>query len=111
MMTDEKRRADRVSLVLEVSWEGSGNKSSARTTDISATGCFIDTLGQAEVNDILNLRFKPPDGDYIALEGKVIYQQPGVGFGVRFTRMSDPDRRRLETILTPESNLSNPSDF
>jgi hypothetical protein len=111
MMTDEKRRADRVPLVLEVSWEGSGNKSSARTTDISATGCFIDTLGQAGVNDILNLRFKPPDGNYISVEGKVIYQQAGVGFGVRFTRMSDPDRRHLEAILSPESDPSDPTDF
>ena len=110
-MTDEKRKADRVPLVLEVSWEGSGNKSSARTTDISATGCFIDTLGQVGVNDILNLKFKPPDGDYISVEGKVIYQQVGVGFGVRFTRMADSDRRRLEAILNPESTQSNPTDF
>jgi hypothetical protein len=106
MMTDEKRKNDRVPLVLEVSWEGSGNKSSARTTDISATGCFIDTLGQVGVNDILNLRFKPPVGDFIAVEGKVMYQQNGVGFGVRFTRMADADRRRLESILNPEAPKS-----
>ena len=110
-MTDEKRKHGRVPLVLEVSWEGSGNKSSARTTDISATGCFIDTLGQVGINDILDLRFKPPAGDFISVEGKVMYQQPGVGFGVRFTRMSDADRRRLDSILNPDANASNSADY
>ena len=110
-MTDEKRKHDRVPVVLEVSWEGSGNKSSARTTDISATGCYIDSLAQVGVNDILNLKFKPPDAEDISVEAKVMYQQVGVGFGVRFTRMSDPDRRRLEAILNPEPTTSKSSDF
>jgi hypothetical protein len=111
MMTDEKRKSDRLPLVLEVSWEGSGSKSVARTTDISATGCFVDTLGQVGAGDILNLRFKPPDGNYISLEGKVVYQQPGVGFGVRFTRMADSDRRHLEAILNPEPTDSDSTNF
>lgn len=111
MMTDEKRKHDRIALVMEASWEGSGTKSVARTTDISLTGCFIDTLGQVGVGDILNLRFTPPGGDYIAVEGKVMYQQNGVGFGVRFTRMSDSDRRRLESILNPEADASNSTQY
>ncbi|HEV7746249.1 MAG TPA: PilZ domain-containing protein [Pyrinomonadaceae bacterium] len=110
-MTDEKRKHDRVALVMEASWEGSGTKSVARTTDISLTGCFIDTLGQVGVGDVLNLRFTPPGGDYIAVEGKVMYQQNGVGFGVRFTRMADADRRRLESILNPEADPSKSSDY
>lgn len=110
-MTDEKRKHGRLSLVMEASWEGSGSKSVARTTDISLTGCFIDTLGQVGVGDILNLRFKPPGGDSISVEGKVMYHQVGVGFGVRFTRMSDPDRRRLEAILNPQSTAPEPADF
>ena len=102
-MTDEKRRHGRIPLVMEASWDGSGSKSVARTTDISVTGCFIDTLGQVGVGDTLNLRFKPPDGEYISVQGKVMYQQTGLGFGVRFTKISDSDRLRLDAILNAEA--------
>lgn len=110
-MTDEKRKHDRIALVMEASWEGSGTKSVARTTDISLTGCFVDTLGQVGVGDVLNLRFTSPGGDHISVEGKVMYHQNGVGFGVRFTRMSDADRRRLESILNPQANPSSSSQY
>ena len=99
MMTDEKRKHGRLPLVMEVSWEGSGNKSLARTTDISETGCFVDTLGPVEVGETLNINFVSPDGKGISVQGRVMYQQTGVGFGVRFTKVSDADRLRLAAIL------------
>jgi Tfp pilus assembly protein PilZ len=98
-MTDEKRRHGRVPLVMEVTWEGSGLKSSARTTDISVTGCFIDTLGQASVGETLNLQFKLNESESISVQGKVMYHQPGVGFGVLFTKISDDERFRLDALL------------
>ena len=98
-MTDEKRRHGRQPLVMEASWEGSGIKSRARTVDISATGCFIDTLGSVEVGDALNLKLTLHDGEYFSMQGVVMYRMPSLGFGVRFTRISDADRLRLDTLL------------
>jgi hypothetical protein len=92
MMTDEKRKHGRIPLVMEASWEGSGSRSLSRTTDISATGCFIDAQGSVEVGDILNINLIPADGQRISVQG-------GVGFGVRFTKISDSDRLRLDAIL------------
>ncbi len=74
MMTDEKRKHGRLPLVMEVSWEGSGNKSLARTTDISETGCFVDTLGPVGVGDTLNINLIAPDGKGISVQGQVMYQ-------------------------------------
>ena len=98
-MTDEKRKPGRQPLVMEASWDGSGIKSRVRTVDISATGCFIDTLGQVEVGETLNLKLTLPDGEYISVQGVVKYQMPSLGFGVRFTRISDSDRLRLDALL------------
>ena len=98
-MTDEKRKHGRQPLVMEASWEGSGIKSRARTVDISATGCFIDTLGQVEVGETLNLKLTFRDGEHISVQGVVKYQMPSLGFGVRFTRISDSDRLRLDAFL------------
>ena len=101
-MTEEKRRYGRLPLVIETSWEGSGIKASARTTDISATGCFVDTLGPAEVGDTVNLKLTLRNGEHVMVEGEVMYQMPRVGFGVRFTNITDSDRLRLESILSTE---------
>ena len=98
-MTDEKRRHGRQPLVMEASWDGSGIKSRARTVDISATGCFIDTLAQVELGETLSLKLTLPDGEYISVQGVVKYQMPSLGFGVRFTRISDSDRLRLDALL------------
>jgi hypothetical protein len=99
-MTEEKRKHERLPLVMEASWEGSGSKSLARTVDISATGCFIDTLGPVEVGETLNLRLTLPDGEYIAVQSVVMYRMPSLGFGVRFTGISDSDRLRLDALLS-----------
>ena len=98
-MTDEKRKHGRQPLVMEASWDGSGSKSLARTVDVSATGCFIDTLALVELGETLDLRLTLPDGEYISVQGVVIYQMPSLGFGVRFIRISDSDRLRLDALL------------
>ena len=83
---------------MEASWEGFGSKSLARTVDISATGCFIDTLAPVEVGETLDLRLTH-DGEYFSMQGVVMYRMPSLGFGVRFTRISDSDRLRLDALL------------
>src|SRR4029077_14191737 len=102
-MADEKRKLERLLLVMEASWEGSGSKSLARTVDISARGCFIDTLGEVEVGETVNLRLALHDGEYISVQGVVRYRMPSLGFGVEFTRMSQSDRLRLEALLNMEA--------
>jgi len=97
-MTDEKRKHGRQSLVMEASWEGSGIKSRARTVDISATGCFIDTLAEVEIGETLNLKLTL-HGQYISMQAVVKYRMPSLGFGVRFTKISDSDRLRLDALL------------
>jgi len=102
-MTDEKRKRERLPLVIEATWEGSTSKSLARTVDISATGCFIDTMGPVEVGELLNLRLTLPDGEYISVQGVVMYNMPSVGCGVQFTQISDSDRLRLDALVDTEA--------
>jgi hypothetical protein len=102
-MTEEKRKHGRVPLVMEASWDGSGSRSSARTVDISASGCFIDTLGIVEVGETLNLRLTLNETEYISVQGEVVYRMPGLGFGVQFTKVSDSDQLRLDALLNMEA--------
>lgn len=84
---------------MAVLWDGATGNSQARTTDISEGGCFIDTMGQVAVGEMLHLKFMPPDGEYIAVEGAVVYELTPSGFAVRFTKISDSDRKRLEALI------------
>ena len=101
-MIVEKRKHGRIPLVLDASWDEFGSNSRGRTTDISVTGCFIDTLVQMSVGETLDFKIRMPDGTRISVDGEVMYQQQGLGFGVRFTKISDADRLRLDTILNAE---------
>ena len=101
-MSDEKRKHERVPVVLEVNWDGGTRTSGARTTDISEGGCFIDTMGHAPVGETIDFKLLLPDGEWIVVRGVVVYELPRTGFGVRFTHISASDRERLQALLKIE---------
>lgn len=101
-MTDERRKRKRVPTLIDVVWEGATGKYEARTGDLSADGCFIDTIGQVAVGETINFKLRLPSGEWMDLRGEVIYEYPNMGFGVHFTDISDADRKRLEWIVKAE---------
>jgi type IV pilus assembly protein PilZ len=112
---DERRRAPRVFVDLEVDYALEDNYLFAYITDISATGIFIRTVAPEPAGTHLNLRFTPPPADGAAapdrafeLDGEVIWvnpYRPGApdsthpGMGVRFLGLDDDDRRRLIVLV------------
>jgi type IV pilus assembly protein PilZ len=110
---DERRRAPRVLVDLEVDYALEDNYLFAYITDISATGIFIRTVAPEPAGTHLNLRFVLPPGvggasEAFELEGEVIWvnpYRPGApdslhpGMGVRFLALSDDDRRRLIELV------------
>ncbi len=98
-MTDERRNEERVPASIEVLWIGNAGKYESRTSDLSLGGCFVDTVAQVELGDIIALSLQLPAGESIEIEGEVVYTYPSMGFGVRFTNVSDSDRRKLELII------------
>jgi len=101
-MPDENRKHERVPLLVEVLWGGGTRASGARTTDISEGGCFIDTISHAAAGETIDFKLLLPDGEWIAVQGEVVYELPRTGFGVRFTNISASDRKRLKALLKTE---------
>lgn len=95
-MSEEQRQHGRVPLSLTVIWEGAKNE--ARTSDISVGGCFVDSIGQVAVGEIISFRLQLPAGEWLDVLGEVTYRLPPTGFGVRFTNLSDADQKRLEVL-------------
>lgn len=102
-MSNATRKHKRVPALLEVTWEGAAGRHEARTSDITVAGCFIDTLGQVRVGETLKFKLCLPAGDAIEVQGKVVHKYPNVGFGVCFTNIADPDRKRLEWLVKAEA--------
>jgi hypothetical protein len=102
-MSHETRKYKRVPALLEITWEGAAGRHAARTSDITVDGCFIDTLGHVRIGETIKFKLSLPAGDAIELQGKVIHKYPNVGFGVRFTNISDADRKRLEWLVRAEA--------
>lgn len=103
-MTDERRRHRRVPALFHVMWEGAAGRHEARTGDLSVGGCFIDTTGEVTPGETISFRLRLPAGGWMELRGEVTYHFPNVGFGVRFTGVSEADARRIEWLVRAEGH-------
>jgi hypothetical protein len=102
--TNERRRAQRFSFVAasDVIDSLSGAKFSVRTSDLSRIGCYIDMLNPFPVSALLTVRIAKETDNFEA-GARVIYQVPGLGMGVAFTKISASSQAVLERWLTEQS--------
>jgi hypothetical protein len=106
-MPDERRTSERKRILLEAKWESVSRRHEARVDDVSLGGCFVNTYAQAELDEDVNLEIQLPSGEWLALRGKVASYQPGVGFGMFFTSLSENELAVLkELLLSAKENLS-----
>ena len=97
---DERRTKPRLSVSLDAIWnEDSGARQSARVTDLSEGGCYLDTVGEVMSGEIVAFRVLLPDQDWLYLEGEVKHHRHGFGFGVQFVDLNDEQTERLLWLL------------
>lgn len=101
----ERRAAPRIAMVLsaEVVELPQRAKFSARTADISATGCYVDTLNPLPKDSQVRVRLTHHNEIFEAL-GRVVYVSPGLGMGIIFLTMETEQRTRLDRWLTESGN-------
>lgn len=95
-VTVERRSAPRYPMVLaaEVVELPRGAKLAARTSDISGTGCYVDTLNPIPKDSQVRLRFTHNDDVFEAL-GRVVYVSPGLGMGIAFETVAEDQQAKL----------------
>jgi len=100
-MADERRNSQRKRILLEARWESMSRMHEARVDDVSLGGCFVNTFGRVEPDEEVNLQIQLPSGEWLALRGRVASYQPGVGFGLAFSMLTEAETSELkELILT-----------
>lgn len=84
-MMAERRRSPRFPLILsaEIKDVASGTKLMARTSDVSRTGCYLDTLRPSGEGALIQLRLTR-GAETFQTQALVVNVSPGRGMGIRF---------------------------
>ena len=89
----------------QVHHEGDPAWLNATVTDISASGCFLETLSPLPVGSIIDLAIQPGDS-MLRLQGRVQTSFVEMGMGVAFAKMSSADCSALMQLAKPPSNFA-----
>lgn len=95
---DDRRSKPRLSVRLDAIWNDSTEVRSARVTDLSEGGCFLDSVGEVREGEIVGFRVLMPDDDWLYLEGEVKHHSMK-GFGVQFTELNEEQTEKLLWLL------------
>jgi PilZ domain len=95
---DNKRRFPRhkVAFPIEIrAQDGLGSHMNTKSADISARGCYVETMLPLPVGKLLNIAFWL-DSEKISTPAVVRSCDGGVGMGIEFTGLDDKTRERLQ---------------
>lgn len=95
----ERRTEKRLEVCLDAVWDGNSGKHPARVTDLSEGGCYVDSLGESHVGEILNIKLKLQNGEWLELSGEVAHLMPPMGFGLRFVNLNSEQFEKLRSLL------------
>lgn len=93
------RKEDRFTFLKEVELEFASGKRSARISDISMGGCYIDTIAQVPIGEPVTINLATSSGESMQFTGNVAYLLEGMGFGMEFTNLSDEHRDFLARLV------------
>jgi hypothetical protein len=97
----DRRGNDRVvfTATAEIVERGSGARFSARTTDLSPGGCFVDTKIPFPVGTKVQVTLRKGRASFEA-PGTVAYLQDGLGMGISFDGLAPQRRSELTSWLS-----------
>jgi len=98
-MRENRRKYERVQRRLPVKWYGMAGSHEARLEDISLGGCFVDSAGRVELNQVISLDILLPSGEWLPLRGEVTSYQPGIGFGIVFLFLTEEEQEVLKGLI------------
>ncbi len=99
-MTEDRRSEKRVSTNRPAKWVGLSGVYEGRLEDISLGGCFVNSDGEVEKNELVSLEIELLSGEWLSLRGEVVYIQSGIGFGLLFNFLTDDQERALMELFT-----------
>ena len=103
------RQHERVTFFTEVSLEFASGRREARISDLSEGGCFVECIAAVRPGELVHLTITMLDGTAVPAVGEITYAFDGMGFGLRFTDLTEDARRRLTEFVSSRAALEGPS--
>ena len=96
----ERRRFPRVrsAIALEVRYRGAVAPLRAMTSEVSLSGCYVETMFTLDVGTTLEIVMWL-DGEKITAKGVIATKYPQVGNGIDIKEMKPESRAKLEAFL------------
>ena len=98
--TQERRTDERVPLNLPARYDGLSGAHDTRIDDIGMGGCFVNTQGRVDLGEVITVEIKLLSGEWLQLRGEVTSYQPGVGFGLVFSFLTDEEQQELQQMIS-----------
>ena len=100
-MTEDKRTNHRVKSFISCTFgPNSDTPRSGTVTSISVLGCFVKTKGWATKGQKMYLRLWLPEGQWLPLQGTVLYHMERVGFGLTFDEISADEEMKIREVVS-----------
>jgi hypothetical protein len=90
------REHDRTAFLSETVLEPASGRHPARISDISAGGCYIDTIVEVNVGDEVSFEIDGIGSGRIGFTGTVAYHFAGMGFGVQYSNLTEAQTQFLK---------------
>jgi hypothetical protein len=98
----DRRSTNRYPVDVTVEWEAASGRHSGDLSDLSYDGCFVLSNGDVADGDNVKLFIPLGDGMKVQFDGRVANHVFEIGFGVKFTPLSQAQKEIL-TKLVKES--------
>ena len=99
-MEKDLRQNERTNISLEVTVEFSSGKREVRISDLSMSGCFIDSIAPVVKGEsVIFMVRMPTTGAQLKLNGEVVYIFPNSGFGIRFTDLTEEEQNIIKQLI------------
>ena len=93
------REEERVPYYTEIVLESAAGMRGARISDVSPGGCYVDTISPAIEGEEISFEFKNPMAARLKFTGTVAYVLPNLGFGIKFTDLSEQHKAAIDQIM------------
>jgi len=93
------REDERVPYYTEIMLESAAGMRGARISDVSPGGCYVDTISPAIEGEEISFQFRNPKDSKLKFTGMVAYVMPNLGFGIKFTDLTDEHKAAIDEII------------
>jgi hypothetical protein len=95
----ERRASIRYPVDVEVEWEGSAGRRPGAMSDVSLDGCFVLCSGDVSDGERVQIFVPLADAMKVQFDATVVNHVFDIGIGVRFEKLSGPQRDLLINIV------------